>query len=157
VNTYDLLEIADLGLVYTTTVGMEMAMSGAPAIVIGQTHYRGKGFTLDPNSWQEFDTLLDKVLAAPEEYRLTDQQVRRAWNYAYRFYFEYPCPFPWHLLHFWDELETWPVKRALSPEGQALFGEAFRYLAGEPRTFGDSAKAEGQTIVSAQGNGSSLS
>lgn len=48
VNTYDLVEIADLGLVYTTTVGMEMAMSGVPAIVIGQTHYREKGFTLDP-------------------------------------------------------------------------------------------------------------
>jgi hypothetical protein len=27
-NTYDLMEIADFGLVYTTTVGMEMAMSG---------------------------------------------------------------------------------------------------------------------------------
>ena len=48
INTYDLVELADLGLAYTTTVGMEMAMSGAPVVVIGQTHYRGKGFTLDP-------------------------------------------------------------------------------------------------------------
>jgi hypothetical protein len=154
VNTYDLLEIADLGLVYTTTVGMEMAMSGVPAIVIGQTHYRGKGFTLDPDSWEAFNTLLDKVLAAPAEYRLTEQQVRRAWNYAYRFYFEYPCPFPWHLLHFWDELETWPVRRVLAPEGQTLFGEAFRYLAGEPRKFGDATAAEGQAVLSTQWNGS---
>ena len=50
INTYDLIEIADLGLVYTTTVGMEMAMSGIPVIVIGQTHYRDKGFTHDPDS-----------------------------------------------------------------------------------------------------------
>ncbi len=157
VNTYDLLEIADLGLVYTTTVGMEMAMSGVPAIVIGQTHYRAKGFTLDPDSWEEFDSLLDKVLAAPREYRLTDLQVRRAWNYAYRFYFEYPCPFPWHLLHFWDELETWPVRRVLSSEGQALFGEAFRYLVGEPRSFGDGVLAEGHSLMPAQGNRGSLS
>jgi hypothetical protein len=28
INTYDIVEIAQLGLVYTTTVGMEMAMSG---------------------------------------------------------------------------------------------------------------------------------
>ena len=56
VNTYDLVEIADLGLVYTTTVGMEMAMSGVPVIAAGQTHYRGKGFTLDPASWQEYET-----------------------------------------------------------------------------------------------------
>ena len=52
VNTYDLVEIADLGLVYTTTVGMEMAMSGVPVIVVGNTHYRDKGFTLDPTSWE---------------------------------------------------------------------------------------------------------
>ena len=54
VNTYDLVEIADLGLVYTTTVGMEMAMSGVPVIVAGQTHYRGRGFTLDPDSWEAY-------------------------------------------------------------------------------------------------------
>ena len=52
VNTYDLVEIADLGLVYTTTVGMEMVMSGVPVIAVGNTHYRGKGFTLDPATWE---------------------------------------------------------------------------------------------------------
>jgi hypothetical protein len=135
VNTYDLVEIADLGLVYTTTVGMEMAMSGAPVIVSGQTHYRGKGFTLDPQSWDEYFCALDEALADPERRRLSRPQVERAWNYAYRFFFEYPCPFPWHLLYFWDELEHWPLKRVLSDEGQAEFGEAFRFLAGEPRSW----------------------
>lgn len=133
VNTYDLVEIADLGLVYTTTVGMEMAMSGAPVIVTGQTHYRGKGFTMDPTSWKSYFQLLDRTLSAPARYRLSHEQVKRAWNYAYRFFFEYPCPFPWHLLHFWDELETWTMERVLSKEGQAEFGNTFRYLAGEPR------------------------
>ncbi len=46
VNTYDLIEMADLGLVYTTTTGMEMAMSGVPVIVAGVTHYKGNGFTM---------------------------------------------------------------------------------------------------------------
>ena len=133
VNTYDLVEIADLGLVYTTTVGMEMAMSGAPVIVAGQTHYRGKGFTLDAESWESYFELLEQVLSGPQQRRLTRSQVEQAWNYAYRFFFEYPCPFPWHLLHFWNEMETWPLQRVLSPEGQAEFGEAFRYLSGEPR------------------------
>ena len=50
INTYDLITVSDLGLVYTTPVGMEMAMSGVPAIVSGATHYRGKGFTLDPEN-----------------------------------------------------------------------------------------------------------
>jgi hypothetical protein len=132
VNTYDLVEIADLGLVYTTTVGMEMAMSGVPVVVAGQTHYRGKGFTLDPDSWQAHDELLERILAEPSNYRLTPSQVDQAWNYAYRFFFEYPQPFPWHLLHFWNELQDWSLGRALSPEGQALFGDTFTYLAGKP-------------------------
>ncbi len=49
VNTYDLMDIASLGLVYTTTTGMEMSMSGIPVMVCGETHYRERGFTLDPS------------------------------------------------------------------------------------------------------------
>ena len=132
VNTYDLIEIADLGLVYTTTVGMEMAMSGIPAIVIGHTHYRGKGFTLDPDTWQAYFDLLDRALVAPREFRLSQDQVNDAWEYAYRFFFEYPHPFPWHLVHMWEDVKAWPVGRVLSEEGQAAFGDTFRYLAGKP-------------------------
>ena len=132
VNTYDLVEIADLGLAYTTTVGMEMAMSGVPVIVAGHTHYRDKGFTLDPDSWEAYDQMLELALRNLKKYRLNEAQVERAWRYAYNFFFAYPRPFPWHLLHFWNELETWPVERVLSAEGQEAFGDTFRYLAGEP-------------------------
>ena len=76
INTYDLVEIADLGLAYTTTVGMEMAMSGVPVIVGGKTHYRGKGFTLDPASWEEYYELIDKVLSDPQQHRLTQRAGR---------------------------------------------------------------------------------
>ncbi|MDL1912649.1 hypothetical protein FBQ81_18475, partial [Chloroflexi bacterium CFX6] len=63
VNTYDLIEIADLGLAYTTTVGVETAMNGIPVISCGQTHYRDRGFTIDPNTWDEYFNTLDKVLS----------------------------------------------------------------------------------------------
>jgi hypothetical protein len=134
-NTYDLVEIADLVLVYTTTVGMEAAMSGAPVIVAGQTHYRGKGFTLDPGSWEEYFREMEAVLVNPASCRPGRAQVERAWQYAYRFFFEYPDPFPWHLLHFWNELEEWSLARVLGPEGQAQFGATFRTLSGEARTY----------------------
>jgi hypothetical protein len=133
VNTYDLVEIADLGLVYTTTVGMEMAMSGVPVIVAGQTHYRGKGITLDPTSWEAYFGMLEQSLADPGRARPSQAQVERAWHYAYSFFFEYPCPFPWHLLHLWKDVENWSIEQVLSNQGQAEFGEAFHYLAGEPR------------------------
>jgi hypothetical protein len=132
INTYDLVEIADLGLVYTTTVGMEMAMSGVPVIAVGNTHYRGRGFTLDPDSWEGYFDLLAKVLHQPGQFRPSQAQVNLAWNYAYRFFFEYPLPFPWHLVHFWEDIQTWPMERVLGSEGQAQFGDTFEYLCGEP-------------------------
>jgi len=131
VNSYDLIEAADLGLVYTTTMGMEMAMSGLAVVVAGQTHYRGKGFTLDPENWESFYSYLTSVLSEPANHRLSQPQVDLAWRYAYRFFFEYPQPFPWHL-HFWRELKNWPLERLFSVEGRARYERTFRYLAGEP-------------------------
>jgi hypothetical protein len=132
VNTYDIVQVADLGLAYTTTVGMEMAMSGVPVIAVGKTHYRGKGFTLDVDTWEAYFELLASAVVAPERYRPSQEQVERAWSYAYRFFFEYPQPFPWHLLNFWKDQETWSPGRVLSDAGQEAFGKTFACLAGEP-------------------------
>ena len=135
VNTYDLIEIAALGLAYTTTVGVETAMNGIPVLSCGETHYRGRGFTMDPNSWEEYFATLEKVLSDLPAYRLTEEQTAKAWNYAYRFFFEYPHPFPWRLMNFWDDLEVWPVEKVLSAEGMAQFGNTFKFLVGEPFTW----------------------
>jgi len=135
INTYDLVETANLGLVYTTTTGLEMAMSGVPVIVSGQTHYRGKGFTFDPDSWDSFFKLIDELILSGKNSQLTQAQVKQAWNYAYRFFFEYPCPFPWHLLHFWEDQKTKPMSYVLSEQGQSEYGDTFRYLVGEPRKY----------------------
>jgi hypothetical protein len=143
INTYDLVEIADLGLVYTTTVGMEMAMSGVPTIVTGQTHYRGKGFTLDPDNWEDYFELINQVLQNTQQggrvlpARLKRPQVDLAWQYAYRFFFDYPLSFPWHMLYFYEELEERSLEKVLSSSGQLAFGEAFRILAGEPRRWSE--------------------
>jgi hypothetical protein len=135
VNTYDLIEIADLGLAYTTTVGVETAMNGIPVISCGNTHYRGRGFTMDPISWNEYFTTLVDVLADLRAHRLTEEQTAKAWNYAYRFFFEYPRPFPWRLMNFWDDLEVWPLEKVLSDEGITQFGDTFKFLVGEPFTW----------------------
>lgn len=132
VNTYDLVEVADLGLVYTTTVGMEMAMCGLPIIVAGSTHYRGRGFTYDPDSWVAYFKQLGQILAKPSAFRLSRSQVESAWEYAYRFFFEYPRPFPWHLVRVWDDVKARPLNQVCSPEGLQLYGETFKYLVGDP-------------------------
>ncbi len=129
VNTYDLMEIASLGLVYTTTTGLEMAMNGIPVIACGETHYRKHSFTLDPVSWDEYYALIEKALKSKKS--LTKAQIETTWEYAYRFFFEYPLPFPWRLMHFWKDMEVSPMGRVLSDTGQKEWGRTFDYLAGE--------------------------
>ena len=145
VNTYDLIEVADLGLVYTTTVGLEMAMNGIPVVVTGQTHYRGRGFTFDPDSWVSYYKLLGQMLEKPKAYRLSPEKVELAWQYAYRFFFEFPRPFPWHLVRMWKDYNMRPLDVVLSPEGLSLYGDTFRYLVGEPLDWKQIATQELQT------------
>ncbi len=132
INTYDIVAVADVGLVYTTTVGMEMAMNGIPVIVAGQTHYRRRGFTYDPTDWTTYQDLLTHLLDQPASHRLNREQLILAWQYAYRFFFEFPRPFPWHLLSLWDDFKTNPISAVLSPEGHEKYGETFGYLSGNP-------------------------
>jgi hypothetical protein len=132
VNTYDLIEVADLGLVYTTTVGMEMAMKGLPVIVAGQTHYRGRGFTYDPDSWVNYFKLLGQMLEHPTNFQLSRAQVERALEYIYGFFFDFPRPFPWHLVRMWEDYKARPFSMVLGPEGKEQWGDTFRYLVGEP-------------------------
>ena len=116
INTYDVVDIASAGLVFTTTVGLEMAMSGLPVVVAGRTHYRERGFTLDPTSWETYFAALDALTARPADFRLSEEQTRLAWKYAYHFFFDYPRPFPWHIVHLKEDLARWPLSKALQRE-----------------------------------------
>jgi hypothetical protein len=130
-NTYDLVDVADVGLVYTTTVGLEMAMQGKPVVVTGNTHYRDCGFTYDPDSWKNYYKVLGRILEDTETYRLTGDQIESAWRYAYHFFFEFARPFPWHLVRMWEDYKELPLKKVLSPEGLERYGETLRFLAGD--------------------------
>lgn len=131
VNTYDIIELADLGLVYTTTTGMEMAMSGVPVIVAGVTHYKGNGFTIDPLTYGEYFAKLDQILADPGRYKLSQSQIDQAWHYAYCFFFEFSLPFPWRLVQMWDDVKDRPIPYVLG-EGMGKYKSTFDYLTGKP-------------------------
>jgi hypothetical protein len=132
VNTYDLVEIADIGLVYTTTVGMEMAMSGIPSIVVGETHYRNRGFTIDPDSYVNYYKLLGAMLENPSSHRLTKEKIDLAWKYAYHFFFDFPKPFPWHLVRMWEDYKQHDFNDVFSPKGLEEYNESFENLIGKP-------------------------
>lgn len=135
-NTYDLMELADIGLVYTTTAGMEMAMGGVPVAVAGQTHYRGRGFTADPESWSAYFETLDRWLANPGGARLSPDRMDLARRYAYRYFFEYPLPFPWHLIRFWDDVGERPLAEVLRPENLSRYRRTLDALVGDPIEWG---------------------
>jgi hypothetical protein len=90
-SSYPLMDASDVGLVYTSTTGMELALAGTPVIVAGSTHYRGKGFTTDVSSPTEFDEALDRALADPASLPV---DVERARQYAHFFFFRAPIPAP---------------------------------------------------------------
>ena len=131
VNTYDLIEVADIGLVYTTTVGMEMALSGVPVIVAGKTHYRGRGFTIDPDNWVTYYKTIGQMLENISKFQMTREKVELAWRYAYRFFFEYPRPFPWHLVRLWDDYHERPLDALLDGKDSDYL-DTLNYLTGKP-------------------------
>ena len=107
-------------------------MSGVPVIVAGETHYRGRGFTMDPDSWVSYYKMIGNILDNPGSAALTETQVKLAWQYAYSFFFEYARPFPWHLVKMWDDYEKRPMSYVLSEQGQAEFARTFDYMIGKP-------------------------
>jgi len=132
INTYDLIQIADLGLVYTTTVGMEMAMAGVPVMVGARTHYRDKGFTIDAVTCEQYIKNLEAFLADPGDFKVSAEQAGLAWRYAYRFFFEFAMPFPWHIVGFMNDMDERPIRQAVSTAGYEKYGNTIAAFAGEP-------------------------
>jgi hypothetical protein len=101
-------------------------------IVSGRTHYRNRGFTQDPNTWVEYYKVLGRMLDAPADYRLTKELVDTAWQYAYRFFFDYARPYPWHLVRMWDDYKLRPFNHVFNQRGKAEYQETFNFLLGRP-------------------------
>lgn len=91
-SSYTLIDLADAVLVYTSTIGLESAVSGRPVVVAGRTHYGGRGFTLDVPSRRQFE---GRVQEALQRKRLDNYEVQLARRYAYLFFHEFMQPFPW--------------------------------------------------------------
>ena len=127
VNTYSLMQLADVGIVHSSTTAMEMALFGVPVVCGNSYNYNRKGFTIDPETRTEYFQAIDRMLARPE--RLTARQVELAWCYVDIFFNQWPQPFPWVVGRLREDLSVWPMGRVLSEEGQAQFGATFDYLA----------------------------
>ncbi|MCX6983436.1 MAG: hypothetical protein NT118_01615 [Lentisphaerae bacterium] len=132
INTYAVMQIADLGLVYASTTGLEMAARGIPVVCgISSQHFNQKGFTIDPESPEEYFSQIERVLHNPPAFRLTPRQIELAWCYADVYFNQWPRPFPWLAgRKFFRDVKAWPITRMLSLEGNEKFGSVFDILLG---------------------------
>src|SRR5439155_25388980 len=81
-----LMERCQVGLVYTTTAGLEMALRGKPVVVAARVYYRGRRFTLDVERADEYPRILDRAF---EMRRMTDQEIDLARRFAHLLLFRY--------------------------------------------------------------------
>lgn len=87
-TVYQLFPIIKVGLVHTTTVGIEMAATGLPVITTAQSPYRGFGFTLDPSAKQEYFRLLSKILQGEEALNM-ESQIDLAYKFILFYHYHY--------------------------------------------------------------------
>jgi hypothetical protein len=90
VDSYALMRLARIGLVYASTAGLELVLHGVPLVVAGDAHYRGKGFTHDPGSVEEFSsTVLRLMDIGPEQNDAFDTLAKK---YAHLFFLRRTLP-----------------------------------------------------------------
>jgi hypothetical protein len=90
-SSYALMDMADCGLVYGSTTGLEMGVRGVPVVLAGDVYYRGLGLTIDPATRQEYRQAVDDVLAGRIARR--DPARMEAWRrYVYYAVFRAAVP-----------------------------------------------------------------
>jgi hypothetical protein len=90
IDSYALTSFIAAGAVHATQFGLELAVRGKPVIVTGSAPFRGKGFSHDINSSEQYRLLLASLGSLPP---LTPVQQERAWKYAYHLFFRHQVPF----------------------------------------------------------------
>jgi hypothetical protein len=91
VSSYVLGTMSRVALVYGARMGVELVMLGTPVIVAGEAFMRGKGFTLDPSSRDEYRSLLARSaeLESPSE-EMRDRARRWYYYYFFRMMLDFP-------------------------------------------------------------------
>jgi hypothetical protein len=79
VTVYQLFPLANVGLMHTTNVGIEMSARGIPVITTARSPYRGFGFTLDPSTRDEYFQTLENALKG-EKLPDREQQIGLAYK-----------------------------------------------------------------------------
>lgn len=89
ISTYSLMALCNSALVYGTKTALELACTGLPVVVAGEAWSRGKGFTVDVSSPEEYLAVLGQL---PFPTPLSTEQITAARKYAHHFFFRRMIP-----------------------------------------------------------------
>jgi hypothetical protein len=129
INTYSLLPLADFGLVFSTTVGLEMAMEGLDVVTAAKVHYAGRGFTIDPGSREQYHQALQRLTERPTPPR--DQRVAELAMCYFDIYMNQNFhPMPWRWTHLDEDVRRVPVSQLASAQCEPAFARVYDYLLG---------------------------
>jgi len=91
-SSYTLAEQSQAVVIYGTKLGLELAIRGIPVVVCGETFCRGKGFTTDITSKQQYIEFLKNIQNIK---RLDKPTIERAIKYGHYLYYKRMIPFPY--------------------------------------------------------------
>ena len=91
VNSFSVIDMTDVGVVNTSTVGLEIAMLGKPIVLISETHYRGKGFTIDVDSSEHYFESLESALLQPR-IPIANQKLAEKYFFMMMFLYQHQMP-----------------------------------------------------------------
>lgn len=89
-NSYALMDEADIGLSYGSSAGIEMAMLGKPVVLASRAFYENGAYILTLRSRQALSEVLEKSLQPFP----TRELMREAFRLAYRYVFDFELEFP---------------------------------------------------------------
>ena len=85
ISSYTLAEISKANVIYGTNMGLEIAIKGLPLVIVGECIAKGKGFSHDISSKEEYYSLIRKGF----DIKLPSKnQIKLARKYAYYLFFK---------------------------------------------------------------------
>lgn len=129
--SYRLLGAVQLGLYYTGTPGLEMAMMGINAVTGARPPFAGYGFTREAASAETYFAMIEQGFDDPAGSAVTEEAMERAWRFAELYLIRSQHTLPWSYQRFWPSIiEDWPMERVLGPDG-VRFDRVFAIFGGE--------------------------
>lgn len=92
IDTYELFTDLDLGLVYASTVGLEMVCDGLPVVTSGYPPYGGFEITYDPETKPEYR----EFITSPGSHDCSEERQSRARRYFHFLFFCKHFEFPYY-------------------------------------------------------------